>query len=559
MSRTTTRSLVLMSLLTACSGDPKSGGGGEGESGYYVPQSELLESVAQTISAAEGGTIEAEGATLEIPAGALPEDVEITMSVYAPDESLPDFENTWGNVYLLEPHGLEFDVPLALTVPAPDPLPLEEVHETVRRTQGLAVLDEETGEWSPEIGGATPGTATALITHFSTRAAWIRDTRFVVWYCTNAPEDRFDLNELTGSCPDVWHRGDSVQTTGADLATWIAYFGDRADPLNAACRRVDDITYFGYVSCEVDSYDDFDAYPDTQTMAESLATLLEGMGHEERPLSCSEKHNLGAFNLEGIETWTASASNDAGCPADEVINASFFNNFDDAGGCTDTFTDDDTCAISRICETGEEGFVEINTLEGTTDWEGGFDGTFTEEYHIDGALTNTCSWTISTEAGGGDDGGGETEFPADAIQGNDWVSHYEWVDGNGSFSLWMDTAGAGTMEVLARPNFVSPSSGIYSSSVTYSHIGGNQYEIDDADDVYDMICQYCENGSSMGDCADLEVWEVADGISGQDPSSLTKVAFEAHTSFSGEGLVCWPVDGRNQMLPPYSTVTAFYR
>ncbi len=562
-----TRLVALVSLLTACGSEPK-GSTGDEASAYYVPQSELLGSVSQTISASEGGTLDVEGVTLEVPAGALADDVEITMSVYAPDDSVPDFDLTWGNVVLLEPHGLHFETPLVLTTPAPDPLPLEEVHDRVVRVQGIAVLDEVAGEWVPELGGSTAGTAGALLEHFSARQWLYEDDVLAASFCSTVT---VGIGELDSACTSVGGTpGASYQWPMQFYSTFLETM--RYTPFGAAilqdCGELDDPVMFGGVYCRFsEPVVDLDAV----ALADAVDQRLLELGHTPRTEPTCEE-DLAAYNLTGVTTWTAHTDNGAGCPADDTIVAAFFESFDDgATPCTDTIADVYACDFERVCGDSTETYRIDKSISGTL-VEGHFDGTFIEEVYQDSALTQTCRWTLSTRdegggdgGGGGDDGGGDdggtdpTEFPAEAIQGLDWSGHYDWIDDNGSFIIWMDGAGAGTMEILARPHYVSPGSGIYASSVTYTHIGANQYQIDDADDAYDMVCQYCENGSTAGDCADLEVWALADGLSGQDPSTLTPVAFEALTSFSGQGLVCWPEDGTHQLLPPYDTVMAFYR
>jgi hypothetical protein len=83
-------------LLLSCSDDPDTGANG------------LTESVTKTISALTGGTIlSPTGVQLTIPAGALTEDVEITIG--KGDQSLPDGMDAYGAVYTFLPEGLTFN------------------------------------------------------------------------------------------------------------------------------------------------------------------------------------------------------------------------------------------------------------------------------------------------------------------------------------------------------------------------------------------------------------------------------------------------------------------
>ena len=113
-----------------------------------------LTETTETIGA-EGGAIEVEGARLEIPPGALPADTEITISVMASPP--PDGYEAFSPVFAFAPEGLEFAVPVTITLSF-DPDAVEP-----------AVFWTEQGgshfEW---IGGtAGAGAITAEVTHFS--------------------------------------------------------------------------------------------------------------------------------------------------------------------------------------------------------------------------------------------------------------------------------------------------------------------------------------------------------------------------------------------------------
>ncbi len=113
--RRTSLLLTPLLLLFACgkdSPDPKPGGGDDSP---VIHDSEAL------VVGAEGGEIElGEGATLEIPAGALAEDVEITATVITDLEGwaeAPSFTDGVRFAVSLEPHGLSFAEPATLRLP----------------------------------------------------------------------------------------------------------------------------------------------------------------------------------------------------------------------------------------------------------------------------------------------------------------------------------------------------------------------------------------------------------------------------------------------------------
>ncbi|MBX3224913.1 MAG: hypothetical protein KF795_30635 [Labilithrix sp.] len=78
-----------------------------------------------TISAAEGGTIEADGLTLEIPAGALSEDTEITIT--KTETQAPEKHASVTPIYTIEPAGLKLAKAAKVIytkIPADTPMPV---------------------------------------------------------------------------------------------------------------------------------------------------------------------------------------------------------------------------------------------------------------------------------------------------------------------------------------------------------------------------------------------------------------------------------------------------
>jgi hypothetical protein len=60
------------------------------------------------------------GATVEIPAGAMPYDVDLQIAVVTPPTPLPAGAALQGEVFALTPHGVPFTAPVTITLPAPE-------------------------------------------------------------------------------------------------------------------------------------------------------------------------------------------------------------------------------------------------------------------------------------------------------------------------------------------------------------------------------------------------------------------------------------------------------
>ena len=138
--------LIFVCLLSvvACNGKKTNNGDGGG--------AKLIEEVSQEIPAEEGGKIEAEtkdeAISIEIPAGALDEDVKITMKIY----DAKGYKGTEGldvisKVVEFEPSGTVFKKPVIITMKA-----LKDVGSVTRAAKKkvitAAVYREEKGEWS---------------------------------------------------------------------------------------------------------------------------------------------------------------------------------------------------------------------------------------------------------------------------------------------------------------------------------------------------------------------------------------------------------------------------
>jgi hypothetical protein len=124
--------------------------------------------VAKLISASKGGEVATEGASLDIPAGALGEDTEVTVEVVEKD-GLADEENIASDVYDFGPDGTTFEKPVTLTIDfdasaTPDGM-----------TAVMAFLDGDA--WEPLADSEVSGDmVTATTTHFTLFAiVWTAD------------------------------------------------------------------------------------------------------------------------------------------------------------------------------------------------------------------------------------------------------------------------------------------------------------------------------------------------------------------------------------------------
>ena len=106
-------SMVLILAMTACGGSKK-----EKEPENNGEKQQII-SATTTVSATDGGTIVTEDSTakIEIPAGAIDEDTEITMTLFE-KKSFPDEDKLVSKVITFEPSGLVFnkDVTITLTI-----------------------------------------------------------------------------------------------------------------------------------------------------------------------------------------------------------------------------------------------------------------------------------------------------------------------------------------------------------------------------------------------------------------------------------------------------------
>jgi hypothetical protein len=194
-------SLVSAVGLAACGDDGADSGTDAGVEDAGAP-------IGEDITASEGGTVEVDGAKLDIPAGALSEDTEITVQEIS-KAGLPDAANIASTVYELGPDGTQFATPVTLSF-AFDPSSTPEGKEAV-----LAWLDGDA--WSALTDSQVDGETVAATTrHFSVFA--------VIWKSTG---------QVGGTCDDL-----DFEPCGGDLVgLWEITIGcanlaaDATDPL----------------------------------------------------------------------------------------------------------------------------------------------------------------------------------------------------------------------------------------------------------------------------------------------------------------------------------------
>lgn len=170
-------------------GGADAGGGGASEA-----------PVEETITADEGGRVQTEGggAEVEIPAGALAEDTEITIDV-VPAKGQPDADRIIAPVYDFGPDGATFETPVTLRIE----LDQSKVPDGMKPV--MAWLDEDKGEWQPLADSAVEGGAvTASTDHF---------TLFTI-IVTSA-------GQTAGSCDDI-----AFEPCGGDIVgSWAFTLG----------------------------------------------------------------------------------------------------------------------------------------------------------------------------------------------------------------------------------------------------------------------------------------------------------------------------------------------
>jgi hypothetical protein len=188
--------VLCISLLgVGCGGDDDddSNGGADGGAKSGSPSTPV--DVKKMITADEGGEVKAGKAALSIPAGALSEDTEISVTTVDADD-LPSSGDVASDAYDFGPDGTTFEKPVTLTLEFAGKAPKD-------MAATLAWLDGD--EWTPLADSkVSGGKVTATTTHFTTFA--------VVWVSTGDGGG----DQAAGQCTD-----DVDTSCGGDLlGTW---------------------------------------------------------------------------------------------------------------------------------------------------------------------------------------------------------------------------------------------------------------------------------------------------------------------------------------------------
>jgi len=142
--------VLALASMVACGDD--SGGSEETE--------DVPEPISVEVSADEGEMIETTGAAIDIPAGALAEDTEVTLEVILPTGQ-PDADKLASLIYDFGPDGTTFETPVELTIDLNDDVP-----EGMEAK--MAWLDEDAEKWMPLADSTVEGNSVvATTTHFT--------------------------------------------------------------------------------------------------------------------------------------------------------------------------------------------------------------------------------------------------------------------------------------------------------------------------------------------------------------------------------------------------------
>jgi hypothetical protein len=150
-------------LLAACGSDSSTPAatGGTSNSNNNNNNTPEPSTAAEEVTAAEGGEVALDdGAGVNIPAGALSDDTEISIESSEPSADLPEFDSVQGLAYEFGPDGTTFDVPVELTLPLVGTPGADE--EAV-----VSWLNTDTNQWEDLETTSARGTVTAETTHFT--------------------------------------------------------------------------------------------------------------------------------------------------------------------------------------------------------------------------------------------------------------------------------------------------------------------------------------------------------------------------------------------------------
>jgi hypothetical protein len=151
-------------LLAACGdGDTSTptGAGGTSNTNNNNNNTPEPSNASEDVTATEGGEVSLDdGAGVDIPAGALSDDTEISIESSEPDDSLPAFDSIQGLAYEFGPDGTTFDMPVELKLPLVGTPGADE--EAV-----VSWLNTDTNKWEDLETTTSGDTVTAETTHFT--------------------------------------------------------------------------------------------------------------------------------------------------------------------------------------------------------------------------------------------------------------------------------------------------------------------------------------------------------------------------------------------------------
>jgi cysteine-rich repeat protein len=199
----------------AASTNPGDGDVDSGSSSSGALDSGLSPIVIETVVAVSGGTVQTQGATLQIPGDSLTGDTEITLEVSEATAGLPAFTTLTGVIYDFGPDGTTFDPPATLT------LALGRALAPGERAV-ISWLDEGSNLWIDIDSQLVDSTISAQVAHFTTFAPRIESIESVedagvsVAICGN------NAIEGTEQCDD----GDTSSNDGCSATCQLEYCGD---------------------------------------------------------------------------------------------------------------------------------------------------------------------------------------------------------------------------------------------------------------------------------------------------------------------------------------------
>lgn len=312
--------LALALAVTGCDGDSGGGGGGGG-----TPDPDEGQTYQETVTAATGGTVETDSgsASVDIPAGALDGDTEITVTVEPPDNE------TASSIYDFGPDGTEFNVPVTIGID----------YDGTPGKEKKAVLAWHDGHKWVEIPGSglAGGTVTGEIDHFTKFSIIIVDDKLV----------------LVSDCAEV--PAEFVACGGDLIGTWKftdICFADEVlgeNPFEEHCPEataVFEMDYTGSMTI------------DTTTITQNMETMSMS-SHFEIPLTCMG--DGGCAEMGEDEDWTCQAGGDL-CVCDAAHVQSGFEPrvmTYTVDGNNLLITDEDGTDTVPYCRQGDTAVVEI--------------------------------------------------------------------------------------------------------------------------------------------------------------------------------------------------------